>query len=90
MVGHDGLAARRVHVRGEAVADLDRARGELADVRERGAAFLRVGDRELRTHVAELARVADLPAGLRIKRSAVEHDFAFVAGIRAPAPPRRP
>ena len=81
VVGHDGLAARHVHIRREAVAELDRARGQLAEVRKRGAAFLRVGDRELRAHVAELARVADLAAGLRIERSAVEHDFAFVAGV---------
>ena len=56
---------------------------DLAEVRERGAALLRVAHDEFRAGVAhELARVADLAAGFRVERRAIEDDFALVARVR--------
>ena len=81
MVGHHGLAARGIHVGGEFVADLDDAGVQLADMRVRGAALLRVRHLELGADVAELARITHLAAGLRIERCAIQHHFAFVARV---------
>src|SRR3954469_12092402 len=77
----DGGAPRHIDIRSEAVADLYDALRQRAEMRERSAALLRVGDLKVGAHVAELAGIADLAAGLRIERSAVENHFAFIAGL---------
>ena len=82
VIGLDGLAARGIHLRGKLVADLDETAADLAQMRVDGAALLRVRHRELRAHVAELTRIADLAAGLRVERRAIEDDFALLAGVQ--------
>jgi hypothetical protein len=82
VIGHDRAASRGVDLRDEFVADRDGASLDLADVRERGAALLRVDDEEVGRGARQLARVADLAAGLGVERRAVEHDLALVAGAQ--------
>ena len=77
-------AARRVvDLRGHRVADPQLAGLHLALVPEHvGLHLLRVGDgeqRQARAALGEFAAVADLAAGLRVERRAVEHDDAVLA-----------
>src|SRR5687767_511260 len=81
VVGHDCRATNRIDVRGKLVAYFDGASLELAEVGMHRAALQRVAHEELRNRAPELARIADLAAGFRIERCAVEHDLAFVTRL---------
>ena len=64
----------------EMVADLQRARGERADVgMELARELLRVAHLEHRALLRQAARVADLPTALGVERRTIEDDDRFVA-----------
>jgi hypothetical protein len=67
----------------EMVADLQRARGERADVRmELARELLRVAHLEHRALLRQAARVADLATALGVERRTIEDDDRFVAERR--------
>ena len=66
---------RSVSTRGRDLrAGLQRAVAQMAVVSDQVAVLLRVGHLELEAVADDLARVADLAAGLAVERRAVEHD----------------
>ena len=75
-------ARHRVHLRRDRVADCETAGLEHALVAEHLCLdLLRIVHRESAAAGNDLARVADLPAGLGVKRRAIEHDHRIVAGL---------
>ena len=81
VIQHDGRTPLRVDLRLHAIADGDAARCDLALVAEGRAELLRIADCKSPRARRQLARVADLPAALRIERRALEHDGAGSAGL---------
>ncbi len=76
------LASLPVHLGLERVAEADRSLHQLADMRVRRAALLRVAHDEAHVTAAQLARIAHLAAGLGVERGAIEHHLALVAGLQ--------
>ena len=80
----DRRTARVIDFELQRGADLQRALLHRAEMHEEIAGLLlRVGDAELDALAGHQAGVADLAAGLRIKRRLVQHDRAALAGLEA-------
>src|SRR5580658_4237854 len=83
MIEGDGGSPLAVDARLELVSHPQRPRLDHADVRERGADFLGIADREAYARTAERARVAHLPAAFRIERRLIQYDLSFLADAQA-------
>ena len=81
VVAADELAAVRVDRGAHGVAHVERALGDLGDVRVQAAVALGVADLELGGVAREGAGVAHLAAHLGVERGAVEHDLDLGAGL---------